>query len=337
MVTVYTTIPILGKREPGEYRERLVREARWAEAAGMDGTLVVSDNASLDPWAVAQYLIERTERFVPLVAVNAAYVHPLATARMIASLGFLYGRPVHLNYVNGGFQRHLEQLGGELDHDKRYDQLAEFVEIVSRLLAGGRPVTYSGAHYRVEKASVSPRLATGLLPRAYLSGTSDPCRAAADRLGVPRVAPPREIEAHAADPARAHRGLRLGILARDTSAEAWRVARKRFPVDDVGEKVHDFSARTVRSAWHQQLSGDALQSTEPIGAYWLYPFRSYQTLWPLLVGSHPEVGELLGRYLATGADTLVLDQPYDEEDPWHAMKALDIACQVSPERSSDLA
>jgi alkanesulfonate monooxygenase len=329
MVSAYTTIPDLGKREPREFRERLLLEARWAEAAGIDGTLVVSDNASLDPWAVAEFLIERTERFVPLVAVNAAYMHPLATARAIASIGFLWGRPVHLNYVNGGFQRHLDQLGGELDHDQRYDQLAEYVEIVAQLLAGGRPVTYAGAYYRVEKASVNPRLDPEFRPRAYLSGTSDRCRSAAERLGVPRVAPPREIGEYAGDPSLAHRGLRVGILARDDSAEAWRVVRDRFPVDDVGEKVHDFSARTVSSAWHRQLSTDALHSTEPIGAYWLYPFRSYQTLWPYLVGSHAEVGELLGRYLAMGADTLVLDQPYGEEDPWHAMKALDIACRVS--------
>jgi alkanesulfonate monooxygenase len=328
MVSLYTTIPVLGKREPREYLERLLLEARWAEAAGMDGTLVVSDNASLDPWAVAQYLIERTERFVPLVAVNATYMHPLATARAIASLGYLCGRPVHLNYVNGGFQRHLDQLGGELDHDQRYDHLAEYVEVVARLLAGGRPVSYAGTHLRVEKASVSPPLDPELRPRAYLSGTSERCRATAARLGLPRVAPPREIGEYAADPSVAHRGLRLGILARDTSAEAWRLAHQRFPVDDVGEKVHDFSANTVRSAWHQQLSADALHSTQPVGAYWLYPFRSYQTLWPYLVGSYAEVGELLGRYLALGADTLVLDQPSGEDDPWHVRKAVEIACQA---------
>ena len=34
MVSVYTTIPVLGKREPREYRERLLLEARWAVEHG---------------------------------------------------------------------------------------------------------------------------------------------------------------------------------------------------------------------------------------------------------------------------------------------------------------
>ena len=325
MVSVYTTIPVIKNRSPRDYLKRLSLEAKWAESAGIRGMLVVSDNASLDPWAAAQLLIGATERLVPLVAVNTVYMHPFSVARTISSLGFLCERTVHLNYVNGGFQRHLDQVGCELDHDERYDQLAECAEIVARLLRSPRPVTYNGKYFQVKAATVTPRLDPAFLPEVFVSGTSDKCRAVQQRLAVTRLAPPRQIDSYQGESPLAGTGVRLGIIAREVSQDAWRVARNRFPVDSLGEKLHEFSAGAVHSNWHLALSADAIRSAEPDGAYWLYPFRSYQTLWPYLVGSYAEVAELLARYLEFGVTAIVLDELYTEDDAHHAMLALEHA------------
>ncbi|MCF3178971.1 LLM class flavin-dependent oxidoreductase [Streptomyces polychromogenes] len=307
---------------PWEFRERLTQEAKWAEAAGVRGMLVYSDNKLLDPWAAAQLLIDRTERFVPLVAVNPVYMHPFSVARMISSIGFLHGRQVDLNYVTGGFHRHLQELGCGLDHDERYDRLTEYAEVVTRLLDGKRPVTYQGEHFRLKGAAVTPPLDPALSPGVFVSGTSDACRTAQQRLGATRLAYPREIDGYQGESPLADSGIRLGIIARDTAEEAWRVAHARFPADPMGEEVHEIAAETVESQWHLSLSEDAFRSSVPKDAYWLYPFRAYKTFCPYLVGTYAEVGELLARYLALGVSTLILDEIVEEDDLHHSMLAL---------------
>ncbi|MEK8173444.1 LLM class flavin-dependent oxidoreductase [Streptomyces sp. M19] len=103
MVTVYTTCPSNHGRTAQEFRQRLADTARWTEDAGCRGSLVYNDNTLVDPWHAAQFAIDRTERFVPLVAVNPVYAHPFSTARTISTLGYLTGRRVDLNLVIGGF------------------------------------------------------------------------------------------------------------------------------------------------------------------------------------------------------------------------------------------
>lgn len=143
---------------PVEFRRRLTDEIRWAEDAGCRGTLVHSDNKLLDPWAAAQMIMECPRTLVPMVAVNPAYIHPFSAARMISTLGFLYRRQVNLNYVTGGFHRHLRELGCELEHDTRYTRLVEYADIVSRLLSSERPVSHAGEFTQVRSAKLSPPL-----------------------------------------------------------------------------------------------------------------------------------------------------------------------------------
>jgi alkanesulfonate monooxygenase len=320
VLNVYTTFPVILGRHSGDFRERFALEAKWAEAAGIRGMLIYTDNTLLDPWAAAAFLIERTERLVPLVAVNPMYIHPFSVARTISSLGFLHERGVHLNFVTGGFQRHLDQIGCRLDHDQRYDQLAECAEVVIGLLQSTRPVTYPGEYFQLSRATVTPRLDPALLPEVFVAGTSLRCQDVQRRLG--------------ADAALAGTGLRMGIIARDTAEEAWRIALDRFPVYPEGEELHELAAETVSSEWHLTLSSDAMRSSERAGVYWLYPFRSYRTFCPYLVGSYGDVGALVARYLELGATTIILDELYEEDDIHHTMLALERAVTRTGTRSA---
>jgi alkanesulfonate monooxygenase len=51
--------------------------------------------------------------------------------------------------------------------------------------------------------------------------------------------------------------------------------------------------------------------------YWLWPFQNYKTFCPYLVGSHEQVACEIGRYLASGYSTFILDVPGSEEDLTH--------------------
>ena len=138
MLTLYTTAPASFEREPDEYRRVLLDAARWTERTGCRGLLVYSDNSLADPWATAQYLLANTERVVPMVAVQPAYMSPYTAARMISTLALLYGRGLDINLVTGGFGAHLRALDCRLDHDERYARLVEYAGVMRSLLQARR-------------------------------------------------------------------------------------------------------------------------------------------------------------------------------------------------------
>jgi alkanesulfonate monooxygenase len=321
MLNVYTTMPEWDGTAPAEYRQHVIEQARWTEEAGCRGALIFSDNEQLEPWALAQLIVANTSVFVPLVAVNPVYMHPFNVAQMVSTISALYERTVDLNLVAGGFEVHLTKLGCRLDHGQRYDQLTEYGQIVLSLLAGGHSTSHRGTYYRVSAASLVKPLDPGLTPRTYVSGASADCIAAQQALSVERLTYPRELGTYPAATPLAGCGIRIGIIAREDSAAAWDVARRRFPVDPVGEQSHDWASGMVKSQWHKQQSRDA-QAGAASGAYWLYPFRAYRTFAPYLVGSYAEVGATLARYRALGAGTVILDHFPDAAELRHALVAV---------------
>ncbi|WP_435821193.1 LLM class flavin-dependent oxidoreductase [Micromonospora lupini] len=300
--------------------------ARWTDASGWRGLLVFTDNNAVDPWAVAQFMIERTERMVPLVAAQPPYLHPYTAARTISSIGFMYGRQVDLNLVTGGNRHHLRAVGCRLDHDERYERLIEYATIIRRLLAATEPLDHRGRHYEMTGAYVNPPLPPELAPRMFVAGSSPACQGAEQALGAVRLTYPQTIAQY--DPggsALLGCGIRVGIIARETSEAAWTVAHRRYPADPLGERVHDVAARITQSQWHHRLSSEAHRPHEVDAVYWLYPFRAYKEFCPYLVGSYAEVGELLARYLELGVSTIILDVPHGEDDVHHTQIALGLA------------
>jgi alkanesulfonate monooxygenase len=309
----------------------VVEVARWTERAGCAGLLVYTDNALIDPWLISQLIIDGTETTVPLVAVQPAYMHPYAAARMVASISYLHGRRLDVNVVAGGSRLHLRALGDDTAHDVRYQRLVEYTTVLRELLESPRPVNFTGQFYRLRAASLPTRPEPGSLPRIFLSGSSDDAQDAAQRLGTPRLIyplPPAEYPSPAQLPLK-DGGVRLGIIARETSSEAWKVALSRFPADAMGESVHRAVSRLTDSQWHAELNRHAASVTdsEPT-PFWTHPFLTYRTFCPYLVGSYAEVGQELGRYLMLGASTIILDVPAEEDDLQHARIAFSCAAAM---------
>jgi alkanesulfonate monooxygenase len=299
------------------YHQHVAAIARWSEAAGCEGMLIYADNRLVDPWLVAQSVIEATERLCPLVAVQPAYMHPYAIAKMVATLGYLHSRKVYLNMVAGGFKRDLEALGDMTPHDARYTRLVEYSRIImdlARASAGNRAVSFQGSYYTVAGLKLTPPIPPEILPEVFVAGSSEAGLEAAKALGAVAVhypQPARQYEGGAFDPALA-RGIRVGIVARATPEEAWQVAEERFPPDRRGQVAHQLAMRTSDSRWHEDLS--ERPEAESDSPYWLRPFQSYQTFCPYLVGSRERVAQEIARYVAAGFRTFILDVPPNEAE-----------------------
>lgn len=326
-IQVYATCPHSRDASPAGHRALIADVARWSEAAGCDGALVYTDNGILDPWLVAQIVIESTERLRPLVAVQPVYMHPYSVAKMVTSLAFLHGRRVDLNLLAGGFKNDLLALGDATPHDARYERTTEYARIVIALLAG-ETVSAEGRWHQVKNLRLTPPLPEELFPGLMISGSSPAGLAAADAIGALAVRYPKPVDEEAAEE-RAGRphglGVRVGVVARATADEAWRVARERFPEDRRGQIAHQLAMKVSDSQWHAQLSALEVGGEDEPTPYWLGPFNNGQSFCPYLVGSHDRVGAELARYVDAGFETFILDIPADEEELHHIGVAFRIA------------
>lgn len=310
---VFSTCPPSKLARSDTYFRQVKKIARWSEDAGCEGILVYTDNSLLDPWLVSQVIIEATERLCPLVAIQPAYMHPYSVAKMVSSIGFLYGRRVHLNMVAGGFTNDLAALNDPTPHDERYARLEEYTTIIQRLLQTADPVSFSGRYYQVENLKLTPSLPANLLPDVFISGSSEAGIHAARQLGAIAVEYPKPVnECTTRRPDGVHSsGIRIGVIARSKDTHAWEVARARFPEDRKGQLTHQLAMKVSDSSWHRQLSelGNQESTGEGENPYWMVPFQNYKTFCPYLVGSYDRVAEEVSRYLDVGYGTFILDVP----------------------------
>lgn len=330
-IELFATCPQSKDLEPGAYRRGVSEVARWADDAGYRGILIYTDNQLVDPWLVAQLVIESSEQLCPLIAVQPVYMHPYTAAKLVSSFGHIYGRRVFLNMVAGGFRNDLRALGDTTEHGNRYARLVEYTLLVERLLRGER-VSFSGRYYTVEQLSLTPALPAELFPGIFVSGSSDAGVAAARAIGATAVKypkPPHEEVSTAADGAGI--GIRVGVIARDDDELAWKVARARFPEDRKGQVTHALAMKVSDSHWHRQLSELGTVPPSAENPYWLGPFENYKTFCPYLVGSYATVAVELARYIELGFGTFIVDIPPDAEELQHTARAFDHATRRAGE------
>ena len=325
-INVFSTCPPSSGVPRESYLERVSEIARWSEDAGCKGILVYSDNSLLDPWLLSQIIIQQTNSLCPLVAVQPIYMHPYAVAKHITSLAHLYGPQNCLNMVPGAFKNDLEAPNDNTPHDQRYARLIEYTTIIMALLEGASPVSFAGEFHTVSKLKLTPPLPPELMPGVFVSGSSDAGVAAAKALGATAIKYPKP--AHEEDPRAGDAvspGIRVGIIAREDEADAWEIARERFPEDRKGQLTRNLATKVSDSVWHKQLS--EADDTAGKSPYWMVPFHNYKTMCPYLVGSYEQVADELARYFTAGYRTVILDIPPDAEELTHTFAAFDRATQ----------
>ena len=327
-IEVFSTCPQSKDVSTEEYLRRVRAVASWSDRAGYRGILVYTDNGIVDPWLVSQVILESTERLCPLVAIQPVYMHPYTVAKMITSYAYLHHRRIFLNMLAGGFKNDLIALGDDTPHDERYERTVEYTQIILGLLRG-ESVTVAGRYYNVENLKLTPPLPDELFPGVLISGSSEAGLAAADAIGATAVKYPKPPGEEESDEG-VDSGIRIGIVARETTEEAWRVALERFPADRKGQVTHALAMKVSDSKWHEQLSE---LGEQPIGEspYWLGPFKNYKTFCPYLVGSYDEVSAEIGRYLGVGFRTFILDIPPAEEELEHTAVAFERAESLLPQ------
>jgi alkanesulfonate monooxygenase len=307
----------------------LTQIARAAEQVGFEAVLTPTGEWCEDAWLTTAMISQHTERLKFLVAFRPGFVSPTLAAQMAATYQRHTGGRLLLNVVTGGESAEQRAYGDFLDKDARYARTGEFLHIV-REVWQGRSVSLDGEHLRVDNARlVSP---PDPVPPLYFGGSSPAAgRVAARHTDVYLTwgEPPAQvaekiawIRGLAAEEGRTVRfGIRLHVINRDTSGEAWAEARRLL--DGIGpEAVRQAQERLALSESEGQrrmlaLHGGRRDDLEIHPNLWAGIGLVRGGAGTALVGSHEEVADRVLEYHALGIDEFVLSgYPHLESAYW---------------------
>jgi alkanesulfonate monooxygenase len=309
--------------------EYLGQIARTAEQLGFVGALTPTGTWCEDAWLTTAMLTQVTERLKFLVAFRPGQISPTLSAQMAAT----YQRQSHgrllLNVVTGGETREQRAYGDFLSKDERYARTGEFLDIVRRLWAG-ETVDHHGKHLRVEGAKLG-RLPDPV-PQVYFGGSSPAAGEVAARYTDVYLTwgePPQQVKQKiewvrslaAAQGREVRFGIRLHVITRDTSEQAWAEAERLLAGMDP-ERIRKAqeglgTSESEGQRRMRELHGGSTDKLEVYPNLWAGIGLVRGGAGTALVGSHSEVANLIEEYHGLGIDEFVLSgMPHLEEAYW---------------------
>ncbi|WP_459798982.1 LLM class flavin-dependent oxidoreductase [Herbidospora sp. RD11066] len=304
----------------------LTQVALAAEQAGFEAALTPVGLGCPDPLVTCAAVAAKTDRLGLLVAFRPGFTLPTLLAQQAEAFQEISGGRLRLNVVTGGDPAEQRAYGDFLNHDERYARTAEYLHVLRRTWEG-EPFSFTGDHYRVENAGLSTPLANP--PEIYFGGASPAAeRVAAEHADVYLMwgEPPTMIAERlermrklTAETGRTLRyGIRLHIIARDTSEEAWAYARHLLSGMDP-ERITAAQARFARmdsvgQARMAGLHGGSTDDLEISPGLWAGVGLVREGAGTALVGSYAEVAHRIREYAALGLEEFILSGwPHLEE------------------------
>jgi alkanesulfonate monooxygenase len=302
--------------------------ARAADDLGYYGVLLPTGRSCEDSWVIASAMVPLTDRLRFLVAVRPGLTEPALAARMTATLDRLSGGRLLINVVTGGDPLELNGDGVFLDHDERYEVTDEFLTIWRGLMRG-EEVTEAYRHLRIEKGKLLYPPRQKPYPPLYFGGSSPAGGAVAAKhvdvyltWGEPPADVAQKIAAAKALAAMQGRafsfGIRLHVIVRETSGEAWRAA------DELISKLDNETIATAQRAFARfdsvgqqrmaRLHNGRRDKLEISPNLWAGVGLVRGGAGTALVGNPDEVAERMKEYMALGIDRFILSgYPHLEE------------------------
>ncbi|KQY55555.1 LLM class flavin-dependent oxidoreductase [Nocardioides sp. Root140] len=300
--------------------------ARSAEQLGFEAALTPTGAWCEDAWISTAMLASLSERLKFLVAFRPGLLSPTLAAQMATTFTNMSGGRLLLNVVTGGESAEQRGFGDFLDKEARYARCGEFLEVVTRLWTG-ETVDFEGEHLKVEGAQLAAL--PHETPEIYFGGSSpaagdvaakyadvyltwgEPPAAVAEKIAWIRglaQAQGREIRF----------GIRMHVIARDTSELAWAEAQRLL------DSIDDETIERVQSGLKQSESEGQRRMLE-LNQGNRDDLEIHPNVWAgvglvrggagtALVGSHAEVADRIEEYADLGISEFVLSgYPHLEE------------------------
>jgi alkanesulfonate monooxygenase len=308
--------------------------ARTAELLGFEAVLTPTGTWCEDAWITTAALTQVTTRLKFLVAFRPGLITPTLAAHQAATFQRISGGRLLLNIVTGGDPVEQARFGDHLSHDERYRRTAEFLRVLRGVgsVPEGSSLDLDGEYYQIAGARID--FGDWDPPQIFFGGAS----AAAEEVAAQHVdtylawgETPTQIaerldrvrERAASRGRTLEFGIRLHVISRDTSADAWAHAERLLAAisDEHIRSAQQVLARTESvgqqrmTALHDGRTSDLEISPNLWAGYGLVRGGAGTAL----VGSHTEVADRIAEYHDLGIDHFILSgQPHVEEAYWFA-------------------
>jgi alkanesulfonate monooxygenase len=299
--------------------------ARAAEQLGFVGALTPTSSWCEDAWIMTAALTQLTRTFKYLVAFRPGLLSPTLAAHMAATYQRVSNQRLLLNIVTGGDDIEQRRFGDHLSKEERYERCGEFLHIF-RELWSGEPVDFRGRHYEVEQAQIVADLPA---PDIYFGGSSAGALAVAAAYadvyltwGEPPAAVAEKLDRVRELADRHDRelryGIRLHVITRDTSAEAWTEADRLLshiaPEDIKQAQAVQRASQSEGQRRMSALHGGHTDALEVSPNLWAGVGLVRGGAGTALVGSHEEVADRIAEYHELGVDEFIFSgYPHLEE------------------------
>jgi len=309
-----------------------------AEVNGFEAVLTPTGLWCEDAWLSTAMLLETTDTLKFLVAMRPGLISPTLAAQMAATYQWQSKGRLLLNVVTGGESSEQRAFGDFLSKDARYERCGEYLDIVRRLWTQDEPVDFTGKHLRVQGAHLARR--PDPLPPVFFGGSSPAAGAVASKFADTYLTwgeKPEAVAAKldwirglaAAEGRELTYGIRLHVISRDTSEQAWAEADRLLGALDPAvvagaqKNLAQSESEGQKRMLELHSGGAAFSSTTDARSLEIYP-----NLWSgvglvrggagtALVGSHDEVADRIEEYAALGLDHFILSGYPHVEEAYH--------------------
>ncbi|WP_433521217.1 LLM class flavin-dependent oxidoreductase [Nocardia pseudovaccinii] len=309
-----------------------------AEDNGFEAVLTPTGAWCEDAWLTTAMLVETTETLKFLVAFRPGLVSPTLAAQMAGTYQRHSRGRLLLNVVTGGEPHEQQAYGDFLDKEQRYARTAEFLHVVRALWESREPISFEGTHIQIRDALLNNH--PDPIPPIFFGGSSGPAGPVAARYadtyltwGEPPAAVGKKLDwiraLAAAEGRELSYGLRIHVISRDTSEEAWSVADRLLSGLDPAEiaRVQTSLARSESEGQRRMLDlhGGRTDRLEIAPNLWAGVGLVRGGAGTALVGSHEEVADRLIEYADLGITHFILSgYPHIEEAYWFGEGVLPI-------------
>lgn len=309
-----------------------------AEDNGFEAVLTPTGAWCEDAWLTTAMMIDTTETLKFLVALRPGLLSPTLAAQMAATFQWQSGGRLLLNVVTGGEDHEQRTFGDFLTKNERYARCGEFLDVTRKLWANEGPVTFDGEYIKVENASLQRY--PDPVPPIFFGGSSPAAGTVASQFADTYLTwgePPTAVASKIAwirdlaevQNRRLDYGIRLHVITRDTSEQAWAEADRLLAALDP-KTIEAAQASLARSGSEGQRrmrelhsGGDAFTAGNDARSLEVSP-----NLWSgvglvrggagtALVGSHEEVADRIAEYASIGLDHFILSGYPHVEEAFH--------------------
>lgn len=294
-------LPLAAGSPPASTPGQWIQLAQAVEYAGLDALWIPADSRTVDSLGVAAALCAHTRQLRLHVGVPPQVMLPAALAATLQSLQSISGQRISVHLPDGERGSLHSAFGEWLNRDQRNERVGEFLHLLTRLLApGAAPLDHQGRYFQLEQGGLGLR---PLPAPPLILDASQSSELIAEHAQVCQLAGAhpdelaREVQRLRALQPALRFALPLGLILRDSEAQAWDAAGQSAQASDAG--TQPMADRQVRPLFAEHAT---LRRDEIHPQLW----RPYRDRPLTLVGDPPQVAARLQQLHDLGIDQVII-------------------------------